>query len=70
VLNVRVEIEADNTFVHVLPTLDAGATREVRFAEFRTDEGALFEPGYFAPKQIKATARDTLGNSYEATVQW
>jgi len=72
-LNVRLVIEGREngaTFAHTLPTVDAGATREVPFADFRSEDGTLFDPGSTAAKQIKTTARDTLGNSYDVTTPW
>ena len=72
-LNVRIAIESRDgaaVFVHTLPTLDAGASHEVAFSDFRTEDGTLFEPGSVAPKQIKTTARDTLANSYDVTTPW
>jgi hypothetical protein len=72
-LNLRVAIEPGGTgavFLYTLPTLDAGASREIPFADFRSEEGTLFEPGSVAPKEVKATARDTLGNSHNATMPW
>ena len=72
-LNIRVVLEPAGdgpVYFHTLPTLDAGVTREIPFADFRSEEGALFEPGSHEPKQVKATARDTLGNSYDVTAPW
>jgi hypothetical protein len=72
-LSVRIAIESRDgatVFVHTLPTLDAGASHDVAFADFRTEDGTLFEPGSGAPKQIKTTARDTLANSYDVTTPW
>ena len=71
-LNIRAAIETRDgaVFLHTLPTLDAGVTHEVRFADFRTEEGALFEPGSIVPTQVKTTARDTLGNKYHVTTPW
>jgi hypothetical protein len=71
-LNIRLAIEGgdSNVFVYTLPTLDTGATREVPFADFRTEDGTLFEPGSVAAKQVKTTARDTLGNNYAVTTPW
>ena len=72
-LNIRLVIEGRDSgtaFVYTLPTLDTGATREVPFADFRTEDGTLFEPGSAAAKQVKTTARDTLGNSYNLTTPW
>lgn len=71
-LNIRAAIETRDgaVFLHTLPTLDAGVTYEVRFADFRTEEGALFEPGSVVPTQVKTTARDTLGNNYDITTPW
>jgi hypothetical protein len=72
-LNIRLAIEGgDNaaTFIYSLPTLDTGATREIPFADFRTEDGALFEPGSATPKQVRATARDTLGNNHAVTLPW
>ena len=72
-LNIRLVIEGrDNgaSLAHTLPTLDTGATREVPFADFRSDDGTLFEAGSVAAKQVKTTARDTLGNNYDVTTPW
>ena len=72
-LNIRLVIEGrDNSaaFAFTLPTLDTGATREVPFADFRSDDGTLFEAGSVAAKQVKTTARDTLGNNYDVTTPW
>ena len=72
-LNIRVAIEPSDggqAFVHTLPTLDTGLSREVPFADFRTEEGTLFEPGAVAPKEIQAAARDTLGNNYTVKTPW
>lgn len=72
-LNIRIAIEGRGSgavFVHTLPTLDTAATRDVPFADFRTEDGTLFEAGPVNPKQIKTTARDTLGNSYDVTTPW
>ena len=72
-LNIRIAIESRDgaaVFVHTLPTLDAGASHEVAFADFRTEDGTPFDPGSIAPKQIKTTARDTLANSYDVTTPW
>ena len=72
-LNIRLVIEGRDSgaaFGYTLPTVDAGATREVPFAEFRSEDGTLFDPGSTAAKQIKTTARDTLGNSYDVTTPW
>jgi hypothetical protein len=72
-LNIRLVIEGrDNgaSFTHTLPTLDTGATREVPFADFRSDDGTLFEAGSIAAKQVKTNARDTLGNNYDVTTPW
>jgi hypothetical protein len=72
-LNIRIAIEGRDggaVFVNTLPTLDTGATREVPFADFRTEDGTLFEAGSVAAKQVKTTARDTLGNNYAVTTPW
>jgi hypothetical protein len=70
-LNIRVAIETPGgVFLHTLPTLDAGLSKEVRFAEFRTEDGTLFEPGSATPTQVKTTARDTLANNYDVTTPW
>ena len=71
-LNIRIAIEGRDggaVFANTLPTLDTGATREVPFADFRTEDGTLFEAGV-AATQVKTTARDTLGNSYAVTTPW
>lgn len=71
-LNIRIAIEPRDggpAFVHTLPTLDAGLSRDVLLSDFRSEDGTLFDPGGRA-KQIKTTARDTLGNSYDVTTPW
>ena len=72
-LNIRIEINArdtSTTFIYTLPTLDTAATGEIPFADFRAEDGTLFEPGSTPAKDIKTTARDTLGNGYAATMPW
>jgi hypothetical protein len=71
-LNVRATIEGEEgrTFIHVLPTLEAGQKTDLRFADFRTEDGILFDPGVTRGKQIRVTARDTLANSYDVTSPW
>lgn len=72
-LNIRLVIEGrDNgtAFAYTLPTLDTGATREVPFADFRSDDGTLFEAGSIAAKQVKTTARDTLEHDHDVTTPW
>jgi hypothetical protein len=73
-LNIRLLIEGrDNggaAFAYTLPTLDTGATREIPFADFRSEDGTLFELGSTAATQVKTTARDTLGNNYDVTTPW
>ena len=71
-LNIRLVIEGREgaAFAYTLPTLDTGASREIPFADFRTQDGTLFEVGSTPAKQIKTTARDTLGNNYDVTTPW
>jgi hypothetical protein len=54
----------------VLPTLDTGQKADLRFSDFRTEDGTLFDAAVARPKQIKVTARDTLANSYDVAVPW
>jgi hypothetical protein len=71
-LNVRVtvEVETGPPFVLVLPTMDTGEKRDLRFEELRTEDGALLDPVSIRPRQVKVTARDTLTNSYEVMIPW
>jgi hypothetical protein len=72
-LNVRVTVETGETgtpFVLVLPTMDTGEKRDLRFEELRSEDGALFDPVSVHPRQVKVTARDTLANSYDVTIPW
>ena len=71
-LNVRATIEggAGGAFVHVLPTLGAGQRADLRFSDFRTEDGTLFDPATVHATEIKVTARDTLANSYDVTSPW
>jgi hypothetical protein len=72
-LNVRVTVEAVETgtpFVLVLPTMDTGEKRNLRFEEFRSEDGALLDPRSVRPTRVKVTARDTLANAYDVTIPW
>ena len=72
-LNVRVTVETVETgtpFVLVLPTMDTGERRDLRFEELRNEDGALLDPVSVHPKQVKVTARDTLANPYDLTIPW
>lgn len=72
-LNVRLTITAAGSaapFVSVLPTLDAGHTRDVRLSDFHTEDGTLLDRAMNAPRDVKVSARDTLGNTYNETAEW
>jgi hypothetical protein len=72
-LDVRVTVEAGETgkpFVVVVPTMDTGEKRDLRFEELRSEDGALLDPVSVHPRQVKVTARDTLANSYDVTLPW
>ena len=72
-LDVRVTVETVDTgtpFVLVLPTMDTGEKRDLRFEELRSEDGALLDPVSVHPKRVKVTARDTLANSYDVTIPW
>lgn len=71
-LAVRATIETDTggTFVQVLQALDTGQDANLAFANFRSDDGTLFELSMSQPIRIKVTARDTLANQHEATSDW
>ena len=71
-LDIRATIEADAgaRFVNVLPTLDTGQKAELRFGDFRTEDGTLFDPAMTRPNRVRVTARDTLANNYDVTVPW
>jgi hypothetical protein len=72
-LNIRVTVETVGTgtpFILVLPTMDTGEKRALRFEELRNEDGALLDPVSVHPRQVKVTARDTLANSYDVTIPW
>ena len=71
-LAVRATIETDTggTFVQVLQALDTGQEASLAFANFRSDDGTLFELSMSQPVRIKVTARDTLAGTYEAEADW
>ena len=72
-LDVRVTVETVDTgtpFVLVLPTMDTGEKRDLRFEELRSEDGALLDPVSVHPKRVKVTARDTLANAYAVTIPW
>jgi hypothetical protein len=72
-LNVRITVgavEGGTPYVLVLPTMDTGEKRDLRFEEFRNEDGALLDPASVRPEQIRVTARDTLANIHNATIPW
>ena len=71
-LNVRAAIEGNpgGVFVLVLPTLGVNQKADLRFSDFRTEDGILFDPALVRAQQIKVTARDTLANSYDVRSPW
>ena len=71
-LNVRttIETETGGAFVQVQQALDTGQTADMIFANFRSEDGTLFELSMSQPARIKVTARDTLATQVEATVAW
>lgn len=71
-LAIRATIETDTgaAFVQVLQALDTGQDANLAFANFRSEDGTLFELSMSQPVGIKVTARDTLAGTYEADVDW
>ncbi len=71
-LNVRATIETDTgaPFIQVLQALDTGQTANLNFPNFRSEDGTLFDMSMSHPTRVKVTARDTIANQYEATVDW
>ncbi|MDP2320095.1 MAG: hypothetical protein Q8O42_12260 [Acidobacteriota bacterium] len=71
-LAVRATIETDTgaTFVQVLHALDTGQDADLAFANFRSEDGTLFELSMSQPARINVTARDTLAGTYEAGIDW
>lgn len=71
-LNVRatIDTETGGAFVHVLQALDTGQSADLNFANFRSEDGTLFELSMSQPARIKVTARDTLAGQHEAAVAW
>jgi hypothetical protein len=71
-LNVRVTLDGGSagTFFIVVPTMDTGEKKTVLFGLLRSEDGTLLDTAAVSPRDIKLTARDTLNNSYEATVPW
>lgn len=71
-LAIRATIETDTggTFVQVLQALDTGQEANLAFANFRSEDGTLFELSMSQPARINVTARDTLAGTYEADVDW
>lgn len=71
-LAVRATIETDTggTFVQVLQALDTGQSADLAFANFRSEDGTLFELSMSQPVRIEVTARDTLAGQHEAGIDW
>jgi hypothetical protein len=71
-LNVRATIETDTgaPFIQVWQALDTGQTADLHFPNFKSEDGTLFELSMSHPTRIKVTARDTLANPYDATIDW
>ena len=69
-LNVRVTVPAGPSggpFFSIVPTIDAGAKRDIPLADLRTEDGMLLGGGSSPPRQVQVLARDSLGNSYDVT---
>jgi hypothetical protein len=69
-LDVRVTVpanRAEGPFFALVPTVDAGERREIPLGQFRTEDGTLLGGGSSGPADVRVTARDTLGNSYDVT---
>ena len=71
-LNVRVTVETDTgaSFVQGWQALDTGQTATMNFANFRSEDGTLFELSMSQPTRLKVTARDSLASQHEATAAW
>jgi hypothetical protein len=72
-LNVRITVEpveSGTPFILVLPTMDTREKRDLRFEEFRNEDGALLDPTSVRRGQIRVTARDTLANIHNVTIPW
>ena len=71
-LDVRAAVETDTggSFVHVLPALGTGQTATLDLANFRSEDGTLFELSMSQPTRIKVTARDSLAKPHEAAGAW
>jgi hypothetical protein len=71
-LNVRVTVTAAGagSFVRVVPTIDTGGEADVRLSEMQSADGSIFDPAANDPQRVTVAARDTLGNSYNATARW
>lgn len=72
-LNVRVTLTASGAstpFVKVVPTIDANQNIDVPLSDFRSEDAAVYDATANAPKQVRVTARDTLGNSYDESADW
>ena len=71
-LNVRATIETDTggIFIQVQQALDTGQAANLNFPNFRSEDGTLFDMSMSHPTRVKVTARDTLANPYDATIDW
>ena len=71
-LNIRAAVETDTggSFIQVVQALDTGQAATMNFANFRSDDGTLFELSMSQPTRIKVTARDSLAGQHEAIVAW
>jgi hypothetical protein len=71
-LDLRATVETDTgaSFVQVWQALDTGQAATMGFANFRSEDGTLFELSMSQPTRIKVTARDSLAGQHEATVPW
>jgi hypothetical protein len=72
-LNVRVSVTAmgaASPFVRVVPTIDADQQQEIQFADLQSEAGAPLDAQANAPQRATVSARDTLGNAYNAAAAW
>jgi hypothetical protein len=71
--DVRVAIQPVGTappFTSTLRRLENGEKREISLAQFRANDGTVFNPRFARAKQVTVTAVDFVGKKHELTKPW
>ena len=71
--DVRIAIQPVGTspaFVSSLRRMENAEKREISLAQFRSNDGTMFNPRFTKARQVTVTATDIVGKKHETTKAW